>query len=125
MSLKTIRLELARDATHPNGDSSHGYEFRAPLTADGHLDEGAWADKKAFCTVRHFGRGTEEHGLLIRSRGGRWMFSYAIGTEDDEPVFKLSTHRFTPGEYITVTEHDHVARTFKVVSVTDWSPGHH
>ena len=125
MSLKSIRMELARDAAHPSGDASHGYEFRAPLTADGFLDEGKWTDNKALCTVRHFGRGAEEHGLLIKLKHSHWAFSYAPGEDDDEPVFKLGTHRFAPGEYITVTEHDHTERTFKVVSVTDWTPTRH
>ena len=125
MSLKSIRLELARDAAHPEGNPEHGYEFRAPLSTDGHLDEAVWNRAKPFCTVRHFGFGDDEHGLLMRSKGGHWFFSYAIGADDDEPLFKLSSHRFAPGEYVTITEHDHVGRTFKVVSVKDWTPTQH
>ena len=64
-----------------------------------------------------------ETGTLRRSGGGRWVFSYLPGTDDDEPIFRLSKHVFAPGEYVTITEHDGVERTFKVASVEDWHPG--
>ena len=38
MTLKKIRLELARDREHPEGSSRHGYEFVGPLDKEGHLD---------------------------------------------------------------------------------------
>lgn len=38
MTLKRLRLELARTPQFPNGSSHHGYEFTAPLDAQGHLD---------------------------------------------------------------------------------------
>ena len=31
----------------------------------------------------------------------------------------IDKHRFVPGEYVSVTEHDHVQRTFKIISVID------
>jgi hypothetical protein len=40
MALRKVRLELARTAEFPDGSSQPGYEFVAPLTDDGHLDEG-------------------------------------------------------------------------------------
>ena len=43
--LSRIRLELARTKDTPEGDPAHGYEFIAPLGADGHIDAEAW--KKA------------------------------------------------------------------------------
>jgi hypothetical protein len=44
MPLKTIRLELARTKEFPDGSSAHGFEFTAPLDAEGHLDLYAWKD---------------------------------------------------------------------------------
>jgi hypothetical protein len=117
MSLKHIRLELARTKDRPDGDSRCGYEFAAPLDAAGHFDAETWKAEKARCTVRRFWAGAEdERGLLVHARG-RWVFSYAIGDADDEPIFKFDSHAFVPGEYVTITEHDGVARPFKVVSV--------
>jgi hypothetical protein len=117
MTLKRIRLELARTKEFPEGDPHCGYEFAAPLDAAGHFDAAAWTDMRARCSVRRFWRGQDdETGLLVHG-GGRWSFSYAAGSDDDEPIFKFDRHTFVPGEYVTITEHDGVARPFKVVSV--------
>lgn len=121
MSLKTIRIELARTPNQPDGDPGHAYEFRAPLDTFGYLDKAAWPRVKPFCSVHRFDDGFEvERGLLILSGKGHWAFSYAPGVEDDEGVFKLASHRIAPGEYITVTEHDGEARTFHIAEVSDW-----
>jgi hypothetical protein len=124
MSLKTIRLELARSHEFPAGSSRHGYVLKAPLTRDGHLDAGAWKKQKQLCSVHRFWGGDEERGALVRTGGhavggkGRWAFSYVPEREeDDEPIFRLEDHLFKTGEYITITEHDGVARTFRVASV--------
>ena len=117
MQLKQIRLELARTPEFPNGSAVHGYELVAPLDGKGHLDSAGFSDAKSACTVRRFWDGADdEHGSLIHTRGG-WVFSYAAGPDDDEPIFKLDRHQFTVGDYITVTEHDGVARPFRVVEV--------
>ena len=118
MSLKRIRLELARTPDFPNGSASHGYEFTAPLDAKGHLDSADWPKTKAACTVRRFWNNQpDEHGVLIHRKDGAWAFSYAPGDDDDEPIFKFEGHLFNVGEYVTVTEHDGVARPFRVVQV--------
>ena len=121
MSLKTIRIELARSPDQPNGDPGHAYEFRAPLDAFGNLDITAWPRVKPFCTVHRFEDGFEvERGLLILSGKGHWAFSYAPGKADDEGVFKLASHTIAADEYITVTEHDGQPRTFRITAVSDW-----
>lgn len=116
--LKTIRLELARTKEHPEGSPRCGYEFTAPLTPDGHLDAEAFRTAKAQCRVHRFWEGEKpEHGALLHLGRDRWVFSYAPGTDDDEPAFKFDRHRFQPGEYVSITEHDGVTRPFKVASV--------
>jgi hypothetical protein len=123
MSLKNITLELARNPGFPAGDVGHGYVFRAPLDSNGHFDRFEWAAKKQFCTVHRIEKGIEaEAGLLVLNRRGKWVFSYARGDEDDETLFRLADHHFVPGEYVSVTEHDGIERTFKVKSVRDWHP---
>lgn len=118
MSLKRVRLELARTPDFPDGSRFHGYEFVAPLNAKGHLDSAGWAKAKAACTVRRFwDKSPDEHGTLIQTRNGTWAFSYAPGDDDDEPIFRFDKHLFVVGEYVTVTEHDGVARPFRVVEV--------
>jgi hypothetical protein len=119
MTLKTIRLELARSKEFPEGSSDHGYLLRAPLLTDGHLDAAAWKTQRDLCSVRRFwGGDEEERGQLIHTAGRRWAFSYVPGDDaDDEPIFRLDSHVFRPGEYLSITEHDGVERTFRVAHV--------
>jgi hypothetical protein len=121
--LKTIRLTLARNPGHPEGDLGHGYVFRAPLDEQGYFDRFRWAAAKSYCTVKRLEKGTEaESGLLVLNKRGVWVFSYAPGTEDDESLFRLAARRFAPGEYVSITEHDGVERTFRIAEVADWHP---
>ncbi|MEM1398691.1 MAG: hypothetical protein AAGF58_02365, partial [Pseudomonadota bacterium] len=86
MSLKQIRLELARDPDFPDGSRNHGYEFLAPLTNAGHIDADGWKQHRDRCRVRRFWAGTpDETGHLIRRPGGSWAFHYDIhGDPDDD-----------------------------------------
>jgi hypothetical protein len=118
MTLKKIRLELARTPEFPEGNPSCGYEFKAPLDSKGQLDAGTWPKVKDACTVRRFWQqADDEHGRLEHHRGNRWVFSYRPGDDDDEPIFRLDKHAFRVGEYVSVTEHDGVARPFRVAAV--------
>ena len=120
MALKRIRLELARNKDYPDGSAEHGYEFRAPLRPDGHIDLESWESVAQLCTVHHFwGTQLDERGQLIRMADGRWAFSYAVGEDDDEPIFRFDSHVFAVGEYVTITEHDGEDRAFKVVAIDD------
>jgi hypothetical protein len=117
--LKRIRLELARTKEYPDGNAGCGYEFVAPLDRGGHLDADAWPKVRASCTVRRFWVGADdERGHLVRARNHAWVFSYASGEDDDEPIFKFDRHLMKVGEYVTITEHDGVARPFRVAAVT-------
>ncbi len=118
--LKTIRLELARTPEQPDGDPNHGYEFRAPLDPEGHIDVDEWHKQRQYCTVRRFEPGEDdEHGHLIHTQGRRWVFHYDAHQEpaDDEPGFRFDSHAFRDGEYVSITEHDGETRPFRVASV--------
>lgn len=119
MSVRTIRLELARSPEYPEGNAARGYEFKAPLTDDGSLDQEAWPEVRKDCTFRRFWDGAaEEKGHLVHGRGNRWMFRYDTMEEDEEePIFKFDRHHFVEGEYVSITEHDGELLTFRVVSV--------
>jgi hypothetical protein len=119
MTLKLIRLELARNKDFPNGSPNHGYEFRAPLRDDGHIELDGWKDIAQLCTVHHFWGGIDERGQLIRTRNHQWAFSYVPGEDDDEPIFRFDSHVFAPGEYVTITDHTGEDYVFKVVSTSD------
>ncbi len=119
MTVKTIQLELARNPDFPEGSNTRGYEFRAPLGADGTLDHDAWGSVRTKCTVRRFWEGEDDEiGHLVHRRGNRWLFHYdGMDADDDEPIFKFDRHHFVEGEYISITEHDGEQRTFRVVAV--------
>jgi hypothetical protein len=121
MPLKRIRLELARNREFPNGSRNHGYELTAPLDKEGHLIAAEWKAAREACRVRRFWVGMpEEHGLLVHRPGGTWVIDYDPGRKsDDEPGFKFDRHRFVPGEYVSITEHDGQQRAFRIVSVLD------
>ncbi len=123
MTWMKIKLVLGRTEDHPSGSSAHGYDIVAPLTADGHLDEAAWrADKRAARVHRFWAGEPDEVGALIHTRHRTWAFSYAPGEDDDEPIFRLDTHVFRQGEYLTITEHDGQALPFLVASVSPLEP---
>jgi hypothetical protein len=118
-NFRRIRLELAREPDHPEGDSGIGYTLLAPLTQDGALDIDTARHFRERCKVIRFKRGEDsEEGYLRRRPGGSWAFHYDLpdGAEDDDPGFRLERHRFVPGDYITIME-DEGARTYRVVSV--------
>jgi len=117
-ALATIRLELARSKEFPEGHADTGYEFRAPLSSDGHLDLEGWRILKAACSVRRFEDGVNvEEGRLVH-RGSGWYFHYdAVDGSEDDPIFRFGSHRFVTGEYVSVTEHDGIQRTFRVATV--------
>jgi hypothetical protein len=120
MTVKKIRLELARDHDFPNGSSEHGYVLQAPLTLEGHIDADEWRKARDACTVTRFwGAGPEEVGHLRHTRGGSWAFHYDVegDPEDDETGFKFESHVFKDGEYVSIREHDGALRTFRVASV--------
>ena len=57
MTMKRIRLELARDHEFPNGSKDRGYEFAAPLDENGQLVAEEW--RQAFVSdvaSRDFGQ---------------------------------------------------------------------
>jgi hypothetical protein len=117
MTLKRIRLELARTPEFPEGHSGCGYEFTAPLDRRGKIDPKGWARDKDHCGVRRFWHSTiDEHGSLVHHRGNQWAFAWP-GDDVEEPIYRFAEHAFKAGEYISVTEHDGVSRPFRIVSV--------
>lgn len=117
MTLMSIRLELGRTRETPQGNPSHGYEFVAPVNAQGHLDAEEWRQEKKRCAVRSFQPGKADRQGMLRHVGRGWRFDYLPGqSEDDEPFFKLDRHVIAPGLYVTVKE-DGIERPFKIVAV--------
>lgn len=123
-AFKRIRLHLARSKEHPLGSALHGYEFVAPLDAEGHIDPRLWHEYRQHCGVRRFWGGDEEFGRLVHKPGGaehaRWVFDYnAQETEDDEAGYRFGSHAFVPGEYVSIRDENGEMHTLQVISVTN------
>ncbi len=120
MVMSRIVMRLARNpgTEFAGGDDHRGYTLTAPLTADGLLDEVTYARQKADCTVRRFQPDQEPVMGHLARRGKVWFFDYdPEGSADDEPVHRLGEHRFSVGEYVTVSDEDGRPLTYKVVEV--------
>jgi hypothetical protein len=122
-ALKRIRLELARSKEFPSGSATRGYEFVAPLSADGHIDPKLWQEHRTHCGVRRFWDGEEEQlGRLVHKPGGsehaRWVFDYDAETQDDdESGYRFGAHTFIPGDYVSIRSEDGDLHTFQVAAV--------
>jgi len=121
-SLKRIRLNVARSKQFPEGSIRHGYEFVAPLDADGHIDAEMWHQYRDHCRVRRFWGSEEQIGQLVHKPGGkehaRWVFDYdRTAEDDDEAGYHFASHIFRPGEYVSVRDDEGELHTFQVTAV--------
>lgn len=119
--LRRVRLELARDHDHPEGSRDRGYDFIAPLNDAAQIDLESYKALKDRCRVRRFWVGEDDEvGHIVHKRSG-WAFHYDIHGDPthDEVGFRFDTHKFEPGEYVSINEQDGVLRTFRVISVVE------
>lgn len=129
-ALHRVTLTLARCPAHPEGSAGRGYELVAPLGPDGRLDVTLWREARDLCRVRRFWTGEpDRHGRLVHRAGGEggatWLIDYEDWTdEDDEPGYRLGTHAFVLGEYVSIREAgDEAYHTFMVAHVGEPMPG--
>jgi hypothetical protein len=116
-SFRNVRLLLAREKAHPQGEREEGYDLLVPLNAEGRLDAREWKAHQTACRVRQFGGADGERiGRLRRKPGGQWYFDYAEGERDDEIGFHLGEERFVTGEYVSVGRNG-VMHTYQVARV--------
>lgn len=116
--MKTIRLELARNADHPDGNAADAYELHAALTPDGKVDF-AHSDTQLMTFARFLPGQDIVHGQLVKTDSGSWAFSYEAGDDDDERIVGLEHHELIAGNYLTVIQEDHHEHVYRVTSVTD------
>lgn len=125
MTLKRIRLLLARNERFPEGSDWYGYELAAPLDGEGRIDHEEWKREKGSCRVRRFlPDAPDEHGRLIHTRHRTWAISYAPGEDDDTALFHLEDHPIREGEYLSIAEEEGKYTVFRVAEVTDLGAPH-
>jgi hypothetical protein len=118
MQFRQIRIRLAREPGHPEGDSAVAYVILAPLDADDRIEPVLWREHREACRiVRLRPDHQDDHGHLIHRQGGSWAFHYdAAANTPDEVGFHFADQRFVAGEYVTINEGGK-PHTYRVVSV--------
>src|SRR4051794_9658360 len=119
LQFRQIRLELAREPGHPDGDSSVGYIIVAPIDADGRIDPVLWKDNRQACRVTRLrSNQADEHGQLVHRPGGTWAFHYdSVAQLADDVGYHFSDERFVTGEYVSINEGGKM-HTYRVTSVS-------
>ena len=115
---RKIRLELAREHGHPEGDSRIAYTLVAPLDAASRIDLETWKDhREASRVVRERHGEPDQAGHIIRTHSGAWAFHYdAQGGKPDETGYRFADEKFAIGEYVSVVENEK-PHVYKVISV--------
>jgi hypothetical protein len=118
-SFRRIRLELARNAEHPEGSSEIGYVLVAPLTGADRIDAVTWKAHREACRVTRLRPGGDDiRGHLLHRAGGSWAFHYDVaGAAPDEAGFHFEEEAFRYGEYVSIREAD-ATHTYRVASLT-------
>ena len=115
IQFRQIRIELAREPSHPEGDADVAYVIVAPLDADDRIDSELWRKHRDACRIARLRPDREDdHGHLVHRQGGGWAFHYEKAP--DEIGFHFADERFVSGEYVSINEGGKM-RTYRVVSV--------
>ncbi len=116
---RQIRLELAREPSHPDGDAAVGYVVIAPLDANDRIDARLWRAHREACRIARL-RPNEDDALghLVHRQGGGWAFHYDGDTDvPDEVGVHLADERLVLGEYVSIKEGGKT-HTYRVVVVS-------
>jgi hypothetical protein len=115
---RQIRLELAREPGHPEGESGVAYVIVAPLDPDGRIDSTLWKQHREACRITRLRPHQDDDvGHLVHRPGGAWAFHYdAAANMPDEVGYHFADERFVAGEYVSINE-DGKMHTYRVVSV--------
>jgi len=116
---RQIRIELAREPGHPEGEHDVAYIFVAPLGANGQIDAKLWKQHREACRVaRQRPHQQDEHGHLVHHPGGAWGFHYDRDVKmPDEAGYHFADEHFVAGEYVSINERGRM-HTYRVTTVS-------
>jgi len=116
---RKIRIELAREPGHPEGDAATAYIIVAPLDAEDRIDAKLWREHREACRIARLRPDHDDaRGHLAHRPGGGWAFHYDIGNaRADEVGFHFAEERFVSGEYVSINDGSKM-HTYRVVSVS-------
>jgi hypothetical protein len=113
---RQIRIELAREPGHPEGDASFAYVIIAPLDANDRIDPTLWSEYREACRITRLRPDEEDdYGHLVHRHGG-WVLHYD-SNKPDALGFHFADERFVAGEYVSIHEGSKM-HTYRVVSVS-------
>ena len=116
---RQIRIILARESGHPEGDDEFAYIFVAPLDTEGRINPKLWRAHREACRVsRQRPNEQDQPGHLVHRSGGGWCFRYDGGVNlPDDVGFHFADERFVVGEYVSINEHGKM-HTYRVTTVS-------
>jgi hypothetical protein len=116
---RQIRIVLAREPSHPEGDAEVAYIFVAPVDAEGRIDQKLWRAHREACRVaRQRPNEADQLGRLVHHADGAWGFRYDDDTNlPDEVGFHFADERFVVGEYVSINERSRM-HTYRVTTVS-------
>lgn len=116
---RQIRIVLAREPDHPEGDAEIAYIFVAPVDAENRIDAKLWRAHREACRVaRQRPNEPEQLGHLVHHPGGTWGFHYDGETGlPDDLGFHFADERFLVGEYVSIKEGGKM-HTYRVTTVS-------
>jgi hypothetical protein len=116
---RRIRIELAREPGHPEGDAGVAYVLVAPLDANDRIDTKLWRDHRDACRIVRLRPGEgDRRGHLVHRQGGGWAFHYETDANmPDEVGFHFADERFVSSEYVSISQAGKM-HTYRVASVT-------
>jgi len=116
---RQIRIALAREPGHPNGDDEFAYIFVAPVDTEGRIDQKLWRTHREACRVaRQRPHQDDQLGHLVYHVGGAWGFHYdGEANLPDEAGYHFADERFVVGEYVSIKERGKM-HTYRVTTVS-------
>jgi hypothetical protein len=115
---RQIRIELAREPGHPEGDAAVAYIIVAPLDPEGQIDPKLWRAHREACRIARLRPDqADSRGHLVHRSGGGWTFHYDTDVRPDEVGFHFADEHFVPGEYVSINEAGKM-HTYRVVTVS-------
>ncbi|HEY3031653.1 MAG TPA: hypothetical protein VGJ68_15935 [Bradyrhizobium sp.] len=116
---RQIRIELAREPGHPEGDSDVAYVIIAPLDPNDRIDPRLWREHREACRIARLRPNKQDdHGHLVHRQDGGWAFHYNTSANmPDEVGFHFADEHFASGEYVSITEGGKM-HTYRVASVS-------
>lgn len=104
MNWQTIRLELGRTREFPNGSASRAYLLRAPLNAQGEIDEQALLKLPEQATVRRLWPSEPDVSGYLTRMGDKWAFVGGRSGAERTVISEIDAIRISEGAMLMLRE---------------------